>query len=136
MMQWYGKLAASASPRHAQRRTTRSRMSQMVSASPAAATFTAVHHALGVDGGESVMHQHLHAGIVESFQPASDVKPIKMPTLTTRWPEDDLRQLLCQEHFRDADGWSGNRPTEGSCNYEGMSAWATFRPSAAMLVSC
>ena len=51
-----------------------------------------------------------------------------MPTLTTRWPEDDLRQLLCQDHFRDADGWSGNRPTEGSCNHEGTSAWATFRP--------
>ena len=73
---------------------------------------------------------------VTAVHPASDVKPIKMPTLTTRWPEDDLRQLLCQEHFRDADGWSGNRPTEGSCSHEGTSAWATFRPSAAILVSC
>jgi transposase InsO family protein len=73
----------------------------------------------------------LLAGIVESSQPANDVKPIKMPTLTTPWSEGDLRQFLCQDHFRDADGSSGNRPTEGSCKDEGTSAWATFRPSVA-----
>lgn len=50
--------------------------------------------------------------------------------------EDGLRQFLRQDHFRDADNCSGNRPTEASCNHEGTSAWATFRPSAAMLMSC
>jgi hypothetical protein len=49
--------------------------------------------------------------------------------------EDGLRQLLCQNRFRDANGCSGNQPIEASCNREGTPAWTTFRPLAAMLMS-
>jgi hypothetical protein len=61
-----------------------------------------------VDGGESVVSATSLRAILESSEPASDVKPTRGPTLTTWWPEDGLRQFLCQGRFRDADGWSAN----------------------------
>jgi hypothetical protein len=65
-------------------------------------------YAVGIDGGESVVSATFMRAILEISEPAGDVKPTRVPTLTTRWPEDGLRQFLCQGRFRDADGWSGN----------------------------
>ena len=79
MLAWAGKVPSPPSLDHAP-----PDVPDGVSAS-ATATFTTVHHVLGVDGGESVITTAFVRGIVESSQPASDVKPMRVPTLTTRW---------------------------------------------------
>jgi hypothetical protein len=93
-------------------------------------------YAVGIDGGESVVSATFLRAILEISEPAGDVKPTRAPTLTTRDLRTACDSSCARVAFATRTAGVATRPTEASCNHEGTSAWATLRPSAAMLMSC